>query len=371
MPQDEKTTWIEVNLAAVQRNIGRLKHITGKPVMAVVKANAYGHGLVEVSRVVVEAGVICLCVARIEEALRIREAGIRIPILVMGYVMPDCITSAISNSIDVMVNSLELAKVFNEKAKATSHPVNIHVKVDSGMHRLGLLPDEIEPFISGMKHLHHLNVEGIFTHFPNADDLNDQSTFDHIAYFSKIVQEFSLAGIKPKIIHAANSAASLYYPSARFDAIRPGIAIYGLHPDIVAPLPGEFEPALTWKGRITSIKNIPGGEGVGYNYRYHTMKNEKIGVASCGYADGLRRSLGNIALLNGRRIHQVGGMCMDQSLWQLDGVPGACIGDEIVFVGRQEQECIRADEVGQLWGSNNYDVVCGLAARIPRVYIYD
>jgi alanine racemase len=285
--------------------------------------------------------------------------------------MPDCISSAISNSLDVMVNSLELAREFNEKGKSADQRLNIHVKIDSGMHRLGLLPDEIDSFISGIKSLNFLHVEGIFTHFPNADDLNDHSTSDHIATFSKIVQEFRLGGIKPEIIHAANSAASLYYPSARFDAIRPGIAIYGLHPDIGAPLPIDFETVLTWKGRLTSIKTIFNGEGVGYNYRYHTTKNEKIGVASVGYADGLRRRLGNIALLNGRRIHQVGGMCMDQSLWQLDDVPDAHIGDEIVFVGRQEQECIRAEEIGQLWGSNNYDVVCGLAARIPRIYIYD
>ncbi len=371
MPQDEKTTWIEVNLAALQRNINRLQQITEKPVMAVVKANAYGHGLDEVSQAAIEAGVIRLCVARIEEALRLRAAGIAIPILVMGYVMPDSILSAISNSIDVMVNSLELAREFNEKVKAVNQRLNIHVKIDSGMHRLGLLPDEIESFICGIKSLSHINVEGIFTHFPNADDLADKSTYNHIAYFSNVVQEFRLGGITPKIIHAANSAASLYYPSARFDAIRPGIALYGLPPDTGAPLPGDFEPVLTWKGRITSIKNIPGGEGVGYNYRYHTTKNERIGVVSCGYADGLRRRLGNIALLNGRRIHQVGGMCMDQSLWQLDDTPGASVGDEIVFIGRQGLESIRPEEIGQLWGSNNYDVVCGLAARIPRVYFYD
>lgn len=371
MPQDEKTTWIEVNLGALQRNISRLKQITGKPVMAVVKANAYGHGLLDVSKAAVEAGVIRLCVARIEEALRIRDAGISIPILVMGYVMPDSIPDAISNTIEVMINSLELAKGFNNRAISAERKLAVHVKIDSGMHRLGLLPDEIAPFISEIKRLHHLNIEGIFTHFPNADDLTDGTTLDHIAYFSNVVQEFRLGGITPNITHAANSAASLYYPSARFDAIRPGIAIYGLHPDVGAPLPDDFEPILTWKGRLTSVKTIPRGEGVGYNYRYHTKNNERIGVASCGYADGLRRRLGNIALLNGRRIHQVGGMCMDQSLWQLDDVPTSRIGDEIVFIGRQENECIRPEEIGQLWGSNNYDVVCGLAARVPRVYFYD
>lgn len=371
MSQDKYTNWIEVNLAAVQRNIARLQQFTGKPVMAVVKANAYGHGLIEVSRAAIDARVVRLCVARIEEALQIRNAGIKIPLLVMGYVMPDCVEEAITNQISVMVNSLETARVFNEKAKISSQFLEVHIKVDSGMHRLGLLPDEISPFISGNKELSHLHIEGIFTHFPNADDLNDQTTVIHIKNFSNAIQEFRQGGIVPEVIHAANSATAIYYPEARFDAIRPGIAIYGLNPDVSAPLPADFEPALTWKAKLISIKTIPAGEGIGYNYRYFTRKNEKIGVVSCGYADGLRRRLGNLALLRGKRIHQVGGMCMDQSLWQLDEVPDAKIGDEVVFVGRQGDDFIHAEDIGQLWGSNNYDVVCGLAARVPREYFYN
>lgn len=371
MSREQNTTWIEINLAAIQRNIKRLQAITSKPVMAVVKANAYGHGLVEVSRAASDEGVIRLCVARIEEALRLREAGIQTPILVLGYIMPEIVGEAISNNISVMVNSLELASEFNNVASGNKNQLHIHVKIDSGMHRLGLLPEQVEPFARGVKALTHLHIEGVFTHFPNADDLLDASTNNHITYFSLTIEQLKSFGVVPEIVHAANSAASLYFPTARFDAVRPGIAIYGLNPDFGAPLPEGFEPALTWKGRITSIKNIPAGEGVGYNYRYFTTKTERIGVASVGYADGLRRRLGNIALVNGKRIHQVGGMCMDQSLWQLDELPEVKVGDEIVFVGQQGQEHLKAEEVGQLWGSNNYDVVCGLAARVPRYYHFD
>ncbi len=370
MPRDDQTTWIEVNLAAIQRNIKRLNVLAGKPVMAVVKANAYGHGLIEVSRAAAEAGVVRLCVARLEEALRLRENGIDTPILVMGYVMPSRVSEAIANKISLMVNSLDLARQFNDAAATDAHPVEIHVKFDSGMHRLGLLADEIEPFCPEVKKLRHINIEGLFTHFPNADDLTDESTQEHIAAFTKAVEYFHAARIYPSVIHAANSAASIYFPAARFDAIRPGIAIYGLNPDFGAPLPDGFEPALTWMGRIASLKIIPPGEGIGYNYRYRTTKTERIGVASDGYADGLRRRLGNIALIGGRRVQQVGGMCMDQSLWQLDEVPEAKVGDEVVFLGVQGNERLCAEEVGQLWGSNNYDVVCGLAARVPRYYFY-
>lgn len=371
MPHEKNTTWIEVNLAAIQRNFMRLREITQKPVMPVVKGNAYGHGLVEVSRALVDAGAMRLCVARIEEALRLREAGVETPVLVLGYTTPECVNDAILNNVSLMVNSLELAKEFNQAAAGTNKKLKIHVKVDSGMHRLGLLPDQIEPFTKGVIALPHLQVEGIFTHFPNADDLKDPSTMQHLSNFAEAVKLMKTLGIQAEVVHAANSAAALYFPEARFDAVRPGIALYGLHPDIGAPLPAQFEPALTWKGRIASIKYIPAGEGVGYNYRYRTTGNERIGVASVGYADGLRRRLGNLALVNGRRVHQVGGMCMDQSLWQLDDVPGARVGDEVVFVGRQGEEQIGAEEVGLLWGSNNYDVVCGLAARVPRFYYFD
>jgi alanine racemase len=370
MSQADQTTWIEVNLAAIQRNIGRLNKLSGKPVMAVVKANAYGHGLIEVSRAAVEAGVIRLCVARLEEALRLRENGIEIPILVMGYVMPARVTDAIDNNISLMVNSLDLAYQFNDVASVAAHKANIHVKIDSGMHRLGLLADDIEQFCREVKQLRQLNIEGLFTHFPNADDLADDSTHGHIAIFIKAVEYFRSASIDPSVVHAANSAASIFFPEARFDAIRPGIAIYGLNPDFGAPLPDGFEPALTWMGRLASVKTIPAGEGIGYNYRYRTSKTERIGVASAGYADGLRRRLGNLALVGGRRVHQVGGMCMDQSLWQLDEVPEAKVGDEIVFLGSQGNEHLSAEEIGQLWSSNNYDVVCGLAARVPRYYIF-
>ncbi len=371
MSQDQQTTWIEINLAAIQRNIRRLQTITAKPVMAVVKANAYGHGLMEVSKAAVDAGVVRLCVARIEEALQLREAGVICPILVMGYMQPELAGVAIANMISVMVNSLDLAREYNLWATEKKQSLHCHVKVDSGMHRLGLLVEEIEGFTAGIKSLSHIFVEGVFTHFPNADDINEPSTLNHINLFSQVVEQLNSLGIRPEVVHAANSAASLYYPNSRFDAVRPGIAIYGLNPDLGAPLPPDFEPALTWKGRITSIKIIPAGEGIGYNYRYHTTRPERIGVASVGYADGLRRRMGNIALLAGKRIHQVGGMCMDQSLWQLDDVPQARVGDEVVLVGQQGQELITAEEVGQLWGSNNYDVVCGLAARVPRNYYFE
>jgi alanine racemase len=369
MPHEEQTTWIEVNLAAIQRNIARLKTITQKPVMAVVKANAYGHGLVEVSRAAVDAGVVRLCVARFEEALKLRDNGITAPILVMGYTSPIRVPDAISTGVSLMVNSIELARQFNDAAASTHKPLAVHVKIDSGMHRLGLLESDIASFCLEVKTLNHLVIEGLFTHLPNADDPGDPSTQEHIASFTGSVEYFHAAGINPLVVHAANSAASLYFPAAHFDAIRTGIAIYGLDPDFAAPLPEDFEPALVWKGRLASIKIIPPGEGIGYNYRYHTSKAERIGVATVGYADGLRRRLGNIALLGGKRIQQVGGMCMDQSLWQLDDLPAAKVSDEVVFIGSQGDQVITAEEVGQLWGSNNYDVVCGLAARVPRYYI--
>jgi alanine racemase len=368
MSIEAQTTWLEINLAAIRRNIQRLIEISNRPVMAVVKANAYGHGLVEVSKAVVEAGAIRLCVARMEEALALRESGVTIPILVMGMVMPSAVGQAIKHRVSLMVDSIENARQFNLEAIKNKGRLCVHIKVDTGMHRLGILPEQVVAFTQAIKSMEGIFFEGIFTHFANADDPGDPTTKQHLRSFGDVIEALERQGSRPPIVHASNSAASLYFPDAKFDAIRPGIAIYGLNPSSEAPLPKGFEPALTWKGRLSALKLLPPNSGVGYNYRYFTSSTERIGVATTGYADGLRRRLGNIALINGKKVHQIGGMCMDQSIWSLKDLEQSKIGDEIVFVGQQGESRITAEEVGTLWGSNDYDVVCGLAARLPRFY---
>jgi alanine racemase len=366
---DTQTIWLEINLGAIRRNIQRIKALTKKPVMAVVKANGYGHGLVEVSKTAIKAGIEYLCVARIEEALRIRSAGITSRILVMGYTSPAQVSAAINNDLSLMVNTPELATEYNRNAASGKKPLNVHMKVDTGMGRLGVMPDDGVNFGKLIFSLGGLTFEGLFTHFASADEPEKPTTNEQIEKFNRVISGLGSEGIRPRVIHAANSAATLYFPDARYDAVRPGIAIYGLHPSAEAPVPSDFEPALTWKCRLASVKDFSAGSGIGYNHRYVTSRQERIGAASVGYADGLRRRLGNIALIGGKRVDQAGGMCMDQSMWKMGSDTTSKIGDEVVLIGSQEKETITAEELGDLWGTVNYDVVCGLTDRVPRYYI--
>ncbi len=370
MDTEAKSIWLEINLGAIKRNIQRINKLTGRPVMAVVKANAYGHGLFDVAKAAEQAGIARLCVARLEEAIALREAGIRAPILVLGYTSALEVPKAIEHSISLALFNYENAPQYEEAAHSTSGKLNVHIKIDTGMGRLGIFPHKAADFVAGVTKMAHINVEGLFTHFASADEPNKTTTDDQNIKFKRVLSELESVGIRPSIIHAANSAATLYHPDTWYDAVRPGIAIYGMNPSAEAPLPAGYEPALTWKTRLTSVKLLPPGSGVSYNHRYITSKEEWIGATAVGYADGLRRKLGNIALINGQRVEQAGMVCMDQTMWKLENVPDAKVGDEVILIGSQGHERISAEEVAAGWNTIDYEVVCGLSARVPRYY-YD
>ena len=365
----DQTIWIEINLGAIRRNIQRIEKITRRPVMPVVKANAYGHGLIEVSKAAVEAGAAWLCVARVEEAIRLRNAGIDIPLLVMGYTTPERVADAIKYNISLMVNNYDLATAFNMAASKAGGIVRVHAKIDTGMGRLGVYYEEGEEFGRHISSLENLDFEGIFTHFACADEPQKPITNLQIRRFDRLLTGLKSIGVHAKMTHAANSAASLFFPDARYDAVRPGIAIFGLNPSPYALLPTDFEPALSWKCRLTSVKTLPPGFGISYGHRYYTRQIEKIAATSIGYADGFRRLMGNVALIGGKRVNQTGTICMDQTMWRLDDDSTACVGDEVVLIGRQGNEVITADEIAAVWGTINYEVVCGLMDRVPRFYI--
>jgi alanine racemase len=362
------STWVEVDLGAVHQNVSLLKRITGATVMAVVKANAYGHGIVEVARAALAGGAGWCGVARIEEALILRQAGIQAPILVTGYTAQESLAEAIDSDISLAVYAPEQADIFSNAARSSNSQLKVHAKIDTSMGRLGVFPEEGLPLIRRLNQLPGLEVEGVFTHFASADEPQNPSTDLAIDRFQRLLDELGAANLRPPLVHAANSATALYYPRARFDLVRCGISIYGLHPSSEAPLPSGFRAALAWKARLTSIKTLPPGHGVGYNARYVTKGYESIGTVSVGYADGFRRRLGNFVLVEGQRVPVVGGVCMDQCMLQLDQVPGARMGDEVVLIGQQGDSLITAEEVASAWGTVNYEVVCGLAARVNRFY---
>lgn len=362
------STWLEIDLDAIRKNVQYLRTQTGAVVMAIVKANAYGHGLVEVARAASSAGAAWLGVARIDEALALRRAEINTPILVMGDTAPERVPEAVANHISLGLHFPEMIPAYAAQARSTGQPLCVHAKLDSGMGRLGVFPEEGMGFLYAILEHPEIKLEGMYTHFARADEPEQDTTRWQLERFTRLVHEVEAAGIRPALIHAANSAAALYFPGARFDMVRPGIAIYGLQPSSEAPLTDNFRPALTWKARLASIKELPENYGIGYGHRYTTSKQERIGVIQVGYADGLRRRLGNIVLVGGKRVPVVGGVCMDQCMISLDSVPTAKIGDEVVLIGSQGNARISAEEIGQAWGSVNYDVVCGLSARVTRIY---
>jgi alanine racemase len=275
----------------------------------------------------------------------------------------------LASKVTLTVYDQAIASEYAAQARFFNQRLPVHVKVDSGMGRLGFFPEEGVESIRQMSEEDGLSIDGIFTHLACSDDPTLPETNWQLERFQGLLERLDAVGLKPAMVHAANSAGALYFPNARYDIVRCGIAIYGMHPSASASLPDGFQRALTWKSHIVSVKYLPKGRGIGYNYKYVTQNEERIGVVAGGYADGMRRRLGNYALVHGQRVEVVGGMCMDQCMVQLDNLPNAVVGDEVVFIGRQGDEEITPEELASTWESNNYEVVCGLSGRLPRLYI--
>jgi alanine racemase len=263
----------------------------------------------------------------------------------------------------------EIGKNYIPLLDGHGETLKVHVKVDTGMGRLGVDQAEAVGLVDWLSKQPGVVVEGFCTHFAKADETNRSATLNQLSKFTPLIDELEQRGLRPAFIHAANSAASLQYSESRFDLIRPGIAIYGLEPSNTAPLPKGFIPALTWKARLTSKKNLPAGHQISYGGVYTTRSKELIGVVPVGYADGFRRVESAQVLLHGHRVAVVGRVCMDQSMIQLTDLSDVKIGDEIILLGKQGQEVITAEEIAERWRTINYEVVCGLSNRLPRIYL--
>ncbi len=363
------STWLEIDLSAIRDNVNRIAEIAGTPVMAVVKANGYGHGALAVARAAVQAGAAWCGVARIEEALRLREGGIHARLLVLGYTPPARLPEAIANDITLTVYDTAVTTDYAAAAVTAGGTVRLHIKVDTGMGRLGLPPEDVPAFFAEFQNMRGVEIEGVYTHFARGDEPEEAATPRQIARFKVLLTSLDAAGLRPSIVHAANSAGALFFPEARFDLVRAGIALYGLDPAPEARLPSGFRPALSWKARLASKKLLPAGQGISYGHAYHTQAEEWIGVVPVGYADGFRRVSGNAVILAGRRVPVVGRVTMDQAMVRLDDVPQAEIGSEVVIIGGQGGAAITAGDLAEMWGTISYEVVCGLAERLPRIYI--
>lgn len=366
-----RPVYCEIDLAAIASNLRLARQIVGErtQIMAVVKANAYGHGALEVARTALAAGAEWLGVAFVEEGLALRQAGISAPILVLGWTPAEDAPRAIAGDLHLALYDIGLARAYAGLARQQGRQAQVHLKIDTGMGRLGVLAGEAAEFARVVAGLEGLAIRGVFTHFSTADSADSGYTLQQLGVFLETLA--ALETILPRsqrIAHAANSAAALALPPARLDMVRLGIAMYGLHPSDEVRCPPGFEPALAWKAALAQVKTLPAGHPVSYGNTYVTRQEEKIGVIPVGYADGFRRGAANEVLIGGKRLPVIGRVCMDQSMVSLSGLPQAAMGDEVVLIGRQGEQAITAEEMARRWGTINYEVTSGIMARVPRRY---
>lgn len=366
-PRSKHATWVEVDLAAIEGNARALAGSTNARLMAVVKANGYGHGAIETARAAARGGAAWFGVARPEEALELREAGLENPILVLGPAPKDSLEQLVARDISITVCEREHIISAANAAKSGESVVKTHLKLDTGMSRLGAKPEEAIALARELRAFDSVSFEGLFTHFARADEPEAQLTQAQLKRFNEVVSDFEAADLRPPVVHAANSAATLMLAEAHFDMVRVGIALYGLQPSKEWLLPQEFRPALQWKSQLSRVRELPAGSGVSYGHDYVTENEERIGTFPVGYGDGLRRTKGNQVLIGGKQVPVVGRICMDLSMVQLDSVPEAKVGDEVVLIGNQGGNAISAEQVADHWGSINYEVTCSIGRRVPRL----
>ena len=368
----ERPTWVELDLEAIAHNCERLVEMAGPgvEVMVVLKADAYGHGAVRIAHTVLAHGARRLAVACLNEAVALRQAGVEAPILIPGYLPPWQARAALLHDVTCAVFSEEVVQALSDAACDLRSVARVHLKVDTGMGRLGLFPEEVLPFLRRVYRLPGIVWEGIFTHFSVADDpAEDAYTGGQIQRFVALLEELERAGFHFPLVHASNSAGLLRFPSARFNLVRPGIALYGLSPSPKVPLPAGFRPALRFKTTVAQVKEFPPGSSISYGRTYRTSGRQRIAVLPVGYADGFRRApyhWGEV-LIRGQRAPIVGRVCMDYTMVEVSHIPGVRAGDEVVLIGRQGEEEITVEEVAERLGTINYEVVSQILARVPRL----
>lgn len=362
-----------INLAALRHNIRQIRAGMSPSTLfiAVVKANAYGHGAIPISRVALGAGANWLAVAIPEEAIELRAAGFQVPILVMGMSLSEQASLFVDHQLIAAVSSLESVHAFQAIALAKHTRARVMIKLDTGMGRVGVQPEAAYKLLLQALELSSVEVVGLFTHFATADETDPGFTQLQLERLQQTIRELRGQGIELPLLSAANSAATAAFPDTHFDAVRPGIILYGLPPAPDMPLRLNLKPVMSMLSRIVHIKEVPAGTPVNYGCTYHTTQTTWLATLPVGYADGYNRQLSNKAevLVGGIRRPVVGRICMDQLVIDLGPRLDAAIGDEVVLFGRQGRAEISLTELAGLAGTINYELACGISSRVPRVYV--
>lgn len=364
-----RPTWAEINLDNLEHNFSEIKKLVAPPVkiMVIVKADAYGHGLIPVAKRLVVCGADYLGVASIDEGIKLRQADVKLPILVLGLVLKNDVAPLFRYNLATTVSSLELARALSRKAAFLGKAVTVHIKVDTGMGRIGVLHKEALALVEKIHNLKFVNLEGIFTHFALADTDKD-FTEQQIGLFDGLLAKLRKSGIFIPLAHAANSAGIISHKKSHFNMVRPGLAIYGLYPN--PNLSIKLKPVLGLKTKAVYVKRVPAGYGISYGRTYVTKKASTIVTLPIGYGDGYPRDLSNRGpvLIAGKSFKISGRVCMDQLMVDVQDTP-VKIGDEAVLIGSQGKNKISVEQLAGLAGTIPYEIVCGLGSRIPRIYI--
>jgi alanine racemase len=364
--------WAEVDLAALADNVRtvRSRMAPGTLLLAVVKANAYGHGAAMVARAAVAAGAEWLAVATLEEASGLREAGISAPVLVMGPLAPGSEARALGLDVRLCVYEPEGLARLAAAADAAGGTARVHLKVDTGMGRLGCPRDEAMILARRVRETPGLELEALWTHFAEADDPASPRTAAQLQRFLDVVAELAVAGIRPPILHAANSAALLNFPSTQLVLARCGLPLYGYSSSQVRVEGLELRPVLAWKARVVAVRDLTAGERVGYGGTFTAASPTRVATISTGYADGYPRALSNRGelLLRGQRVPVVGRVSMDFITVDTSSLPEVALGDEVVIIGRQGDETITADDLATSLDTISWEVLTALGPRVERVF---
>lgn len=368
-----RPTRAEISLSKLQQNFYQIKQLVGANVkiMGVVKANAYGHGLVEISRALAHFGVDYLGVGFLEEGIILRQNGISLPILVLGGVLGDQVQHFLANNLEITISSIELARrIDNEVQNNALKKPKIHLKIDTGMERLGVHAESAFPFIEQISKLKNLELTGAFSHFATSESTDKSFANYQLTRFNNLLNKINQSGIKIPLTHMANSGAVLNLPESYFNMVRVGLLLYGLYPSLEIQKRIQVEPILSLKSKIVFIKTIEANTSISYGRLYFTKHKTRIATIPIGYGDGYSRLLTNKAevIIRGKRFPVVGAICMDQIMVDI-GTEDFHIGEDVTLIGSDGNETITAWEIANKIGTNAYEVLCAIASRVPRIYV--
>lgn len=368
-----RPAWVEIDLDCIGHNVKQFIQAAGSntEIMAVVKADGYGHGAAAIARAALEAGASSLAVAFVEEGIDLRRNGIEAPILLLGFTNPVQYPALKEYRLTPTVFDYATACQLSEFSIQDHHKLSVHLKVDTGMGRVGLLPEVAVDEITAISKLPGLLMEGFFTHLAAAEDEDHSYTEEQLNLFDNLIRILKERGIQFEKIHAANSAASIAHPRSYYNLLRLGLAMYGYYPDPdLAGRSINLKPASTFKSRVVMVKQLPAGSAISYGCTYKTSGEEMIATVPVGYADGYSRLLSNrgSVLIRGCRAPVVGRVCMDHLMVNVSGIPGVKVNDEVVLYGRQGAEIMTVEEVAGQIGMVNYELLCAIDKRVSRLY---